>query len=247
MPGPLDNRVVLVTGGAVRVGRSLSEAVGAAGARVAVHYCHSEAGANETVQGLRGRGLVAQAFHADLTQRSDIDALVSAVEKALGPVDGLVNSAAAFERKPFLETEDGLLDGQWALNARAPYLLSRQVARGMLARGRGDIVNILDVGGALRPWRGYSAYCMTKAALTALTQCLAIELAPAVRVNGVAPGTVLPPESMDEATVERLRQKIPLQRLGAPEDIASAVVYLLTGNSYITGQVLAVDGGRSLT
>jgi pteridine reductase len=115
----------------------------------------------------------------------------------------------------------------------------------MRARGAGDVVNVLDVGGAIDAWKNYSAYCMTKAALAMLTRCLAKELAPQIRVNAVAPGTVLPPEELDAATLDALRQRIPQQRFGAPSDVAQAVLFFVLGPSFVTGQILAVDGGRS--
>ncbi len=146
----------------------------------------------------------------------------------------------------FFDTDEALLDLQWAVNARGPYLVTQAVARRMAARGGGDVVNVLDVGGALNAWRHYSAYCMTKAALASLTRCLGLELAPAIRVNGVAPGTVLPPEGLSPETMEGLRQRIPQQRFGSPEDIVEAVLFFLTGPKFITGQILAVDGGRAV-
>jgi pteridine reductase len=114
----------------------------------------------------------------------------------------------------------------------------------MLERREGVVVNVLDIGGALVPWRNYSAYCMTKAAMQMLTQVLALELAPHVRVNGVAPGTVLPPESLGAQEREQLRARIPLQRFGTAEDVAATVRFLITGPDFVTGQVIAVDGGR---
>jgi pteridine reductase len=114
----------------------------------------------------------------------------------------------------------------------------------MVERREGVVVNVLDIGGALIPWRNYAAYCMTKAALSMLTQVLAVELAPHVRVNGVAPGTVLPPESLGAEEREQLRARIPLERFGTPEDVGATVRFLITGSDFVTGQVIAVDGGR---
>jgi pteridine reductase len=181
-----------------------------------------------------------------LSQASQIESLVEAVENELGPIAALVNSAAIFIRADFLETTEAQLDSLWALNARAAYLMTQAVARRMASRGGGDVVNILDVGGALRAWRHYSAYCMTKAALASLTQSLALELAPSIRVNGVAPGTVLPPENFSPEAVEALKARIPQRRIGSPHDIAAAVRFFLTGPKFVTGQILAVDGGRSI-
>jgi pteridine reductase len=116
----------------------------------------------------------------------------------------------------------------------------------MVGRGGGDIVNILDIGGVFQAWKQYAAYCMSKAALGALTKCLALELAPAVRVNGVAPGTVLPPEGMPQQTLDVLKSRIPQKEFGSPEDVAAAVLFFLTGPRFVTGQILSVDGGRLL-
>ena len=240
----LEGRVALVTGAAIRLGKAIAESLADAGASVAIHHHASEKGAVALAQSLRAAGHRAEAFRADLSDDAALDGLLPAVERALGEVSVLVNSAGRFDQVPFLQTPDALLDAVWRLNARAPFRLSRAVAKGMVARGEGDIVNIVDLGGGFVPWPGYAAYCMSKAALAMLTQVLAVELAPAVRVNGVAPGTVLPPEAMSAEAREALRQRIPLQRFGRPEDVAEMVRFLVTGPDFITGQVVAVDGGR---
>jgi pteridine reductase len=240
----LDGRVTLVTGGAIRVGRAIVEGLAADGATLAVHHHGSASEARALVAELRSRGRRAEAFRADLTDDAQLATLVADVERTLGPIEVLVNSAAQFTRAPFLDTDASMLDAEWRLNARAPFLLTRAVARGMLERRDGVVVNVLDIGGALVPWRNYSAYCMTKAAMQMLTQVLALELAPHVRVNGVAPGTVLPPESLGAQEREQLRARIPLQRFGTAEDVAATVRFLITGPDFVTGQVIAVDGGR---
>jgi pteridine reductase len=240
----LDGRVALVTGGAIRLGKAIAESLADAGASVAIHHHGSGAEAAALVVALRAAGHRAEAFRADFSDDAALDALLPSVEQKLGEVSVLVNSAGRFDKVPFLETPDRLLDAVWTLNARAPFRLSRAVAKGMVARGAGDIVNVVDLGGGFVPWPGYAAYCMAKAALAMLTQVLAVELAPAVRVNAVAPGTVLAPEAMGAEEREALRQKIPLQRFGHPEDVAETVRFLLTGPDFITGQVVAVDGGR---
>lgn len=239
-------KVALVTGAGVRVGRAIALELGRAGATVAVHFNHSRSGADEVVAELKALGVPARAFCADLRDEKTHAGLVREIETALGPVSILVNSAARYDRRDFLDTDADLLDAAWTLNARAPYLLTQAVARGMRERGEGQVVNVLDIGGALRPWRHYSAYCMTKAAMRALTECLALELAPEIRVNGVAPGTVLPPEHLDAPTLDVLRMNIPLQRFGSAEDVARTVRFLVEGPAFVTGQVIAVDGGRSL-
>jgi len=246
MERPLKGKVALVTGGGVRLGRAIAEGLGRSGAHVAVHFHGSGEGARAVVEAVRASGGRAEAFQADLSDGAQLEALVARVEAALGAPDILINSAALFERAPFGETPLASLDRQWALNARAPFALTQAVARRMAAKGSGDVVNVLDIGGVRVPWRNYSAYCMTKAALAMLTECLALELAPAIRVNGVLPGTVLPPERTTPEELERLRQSIPQQVLGAPGDVVEAVLFFLTGPRFITGQLLAVDGGRAL-
>jgi pteridine reductase len=243
---PLAGRVALVTGAGQRVGRAIAEGLAALGADVAVHFHRSASGADEVVGRVRIDGNRAQAFGADLTDTAALEPLVERVEKELGPLSVLVNSASLFERADFLETPAARLDALWALNTRAPYLLTQAVARRMLARGRGDVVNVLDVGGVLQTWRHYSAYTMTRAALAELTRALALELAPSVRVNAVAPGTVLPPGSVSAEQRMALEANIPQGRFGTPEDVVATVGFLVTGPRFVTGQIVGVDGGRSL-
>ena len=240
----LAGRVALVTGGGIRVGRAIVQALAAGGATVAVHHHGSGEAAADLVAELRAQGRRAQAFAADLTDDAELERLPREVEAALGPISILVNSAARFTRADLLDTTPAMLDAEWRLNARAPFLLTRAVAKGMVGRREGAVVNVLDIGGAFVPTPHYAAYGMTKAAMRMLTELLAVELAPHVRVNGVAPGTVLPPESMPEAERERLRSRIPLQRFGRPEEIAETVRFLVAGPEFITGQIIAVDGGR---
>jgi pteridine reductase len=243
---PLSGRLALVTGAGQRVGRAIAEGLAGLGADVAVHFNSSREGADEVVSAIKVDGNRAQAFAADLTDAGAIEPLVAAVEQALGPISVLVNSAAVFERADFVDTKVERLDRLWSLNTRAPYLLTQAVARRMLTRGGGDVVNVLDVGGVFETWKHFSAYTMTKAALAALTKALALELAPAIRVNAVAPGTVLPPGSVSEEQRHALEAKIPQGRFGTPADVVDVVKFLLTGPRFMTGQVVAVDGGRSL-
>jgi pteridine reductase len=247
MRRPLKNRVVLVTGGGVRVGKALSLGLAAAGAKVAVHCHGSQEGAREVVRQVQEAGGQAQMYRADLSDASQIDPLVAQVEKDFGTVDALVNNAAIFLAHPFVETPLESLDRQWALNTRAPFLVAQACARRMLKQGHGDVVNIVDIGGLYVPWKNYSAYCMTKAALGALTSCLALELAPTIRVNAVAPGIVLGPVGWDPEKADRLARTVPAQRQGSPEDVLDSVLFLLEGPEYMTGQVLTVDGGSRLS
>jgi len=231
MPAP--RRVALVTGAGTRVGRAVARDLALHGWTVAAHF-HRHRPA---------RGL--PAFQADLSLPGGPEELAAAFRARFPRLDLLVCSAAIFERHPLAETDAAVFDAHLALNARAPLLLARALAP-LLRRARGSIVNVADVGGALVPWAGYAAYCASKAALASLTETLALELAPRVRVNAVAPGTVLWPASYTVAERRRLAARIPLGRAGRPEDVAQAIRYL-AGAPFVTGVVLPVDGGRSLS
>jgi pteridine reductase len=225
-------RVALVTGAGVRVGEVIARGLSRAGWRVAAHY-----------RSHRPRGFAA-ALQADLSAPDGPGQLAAAFRERFGRLDLLVNSAAIFEATPLADVDAAAFDEQMHLNARAPLLLTRALAP-LLARSRGSVVNVADVGGGLVPWKGYSAYGASKAALVRITECLALELAPAVRVNAVAPGTVLWPESYPTARRRELASRIPLGATGTPEDVAAAVRYL-AGAPFVTGALLPVDGGRHL-
>lgn len=242
----LGGRIALVTGAGTRLGRAIAEGLGAVGVDVAVHCHGSTAGAGEAAAAIRVHGSRAEVFQADLADAAAIPALVDDVERRLGPISILVSSAALFEAGTALEGTVASLDRQWAVNARAPFLLAQVVGGRMRGRGQGDLIHLLDVGGTTHVWRDHVAYSMTKAALHALTRALAAELAPAVRVNAVAPGPVLPPASFSEAQLDGLRRSVPQGRLGSPADVVRAVRFLLEGPAFITGHVLTVDGGQSL-
>jgi pteridine reductase len=229
-----EKKVALVTGAGVRVGRAIALDLAAHGWTVAAHW-----NAHRPPPGLI-------ALRADLAEPGGPEALAGALRAArLGRLDLLVNSAAVFDRASLEDTDAALFDRQVDLNARAPLLLARALAA-PLRRARGSIVNVADVGGGLVPWAGYAAYAASKAALVRITECLALELAPAVRVNAVAPGTVLWPEAYPAARRRELAARIPLRRAGRPEDVAQAVRYL-AGAPFVTGVVLPVDGGRRLS
>jgi pteridine reductase len=222
-----------VTGAAVRVGRAVAVDLAAHGWTVAAHgNVHRPP-----------RGLVA--LRADLAAPDGADALAAAFRARFDRLDLLVNNAGVFERRPLAATRAADFDAQMDLNARAPLLLSRALAP-LLRRARGAIVNVADVGGGLVPWAGYAAYCASKAALVRITECLALELAPAVRVNAVAPGTVLWPEAYPARLRRELTARIPLRRAGTPRDVADAVRWLAEAR-FVTGAVVPVDGGRRLS
>lgn len=240
-PGPLAGKTVLVTGGAIRVGRAIAWRLGVAGARVAVHHNESRRPAEKLVAQMHERGIEAETFAADLTDPAAPAKLIKRVRRWAQHLDILVNSAAIFGQKAFENVSLESLDAHWAVNFRAPYLLCQQAAPLLRAR-KGVIVNILDVA-AFAAWKGYSHYCPTKAALAMLTRGLAVELAPEIRVCGVAPGTVAFPDDYSSSARKRVEARIPLGHIGQPEDVAEAVLYLATA-PYVTGAVIPVDGGR---
>ncbi|HEX8850163.1 MAG TPA: SDR family oxidoreductase [Gemmatimonadaceae bacterium] len=237
----LGGRVALVTGGGRRVGRALALALGRAGARVAVHYNGSASGARETCALVRDAGGEAESFAADLTAASAPAALVDEVVARFGALDVLVNSAAVMERTPFGSVDAAAWDAMFALNLRAPFMLAQAAAPHLVARG-GAIVNIADLA-AFETWPAYIPHGITKSGIVHMTRSLARVLAPAVRVNAIAPGAVLLPEHWDGDSADRLEDTTPLRRLGSPDDVAGAMLYLL-GADYVTGETIIVDGGR---
>jgi pteridine reductase len=234
-------RVALVTGAGRRVGRAIAIALGARGMRVAVHFNGSADGARETAALIQKGGSEAQTLPGDLRDPSVPVSLVRAIIDRFGALDVLVNSAAVMERTPFGDVTAGQWDAMFALNLRAPFLLS-QAAAPELARREGAIVNIADLA-AFESWPAYIPHGITKAGVVQMTRSLAQVLAPRVRVNAVAPGAVLLPDDWDEASRNRIIETTPLRRLGSPDDVARAVIYLIEAD-YVTGDTLLVDGGR---
>jgi pteridine reductase len=244
-PG-LEGRVALVTGAARRVGAEIATQLHAAGADVAVHYRHSADDAADLVARLNTlRAESAAAFQADLLDTASIPALVTAVAGWRGGIDILVNNASTFYPTPLGEITEAHWDDLVGSNFKAPLFLAQAAAMSLRERG-GSIVNIVDIH-AQRPLRDHVVYSPAKAGLAMLTRVLAKELAPGVRVNGVSPGAILWPESdMSDETKTSILDEVPLARAGSPEDIAGCVVYLVRDATYVTGQIVAVDGGRSI-
>jgi pteridine reductase len=237
----LPGRVALVTGAGRRVGRAIALALGARGMRVVVHYNGSADGAGETARLVSTAGGAATTVQADLTDVAAAERLVARVAHEQGELFALINSAAVMVRTPVGETTVHDWEAMFALNVRAPYFLA-QAAAPALRAARGAIVNIADLA-AFETWPAYVPHAMTKAAVVQMTRGLAHALAPEVRVNAVAPGVVLLPDGWSDADAEHLRGTTPLRRIGTPEDVAGAVVYLLEAE-FVTGEVIIVDGGR---
>ena len=234
-------RVALVTGAGRRVGRAIATALGQRSLHVAVHYNGSASGARQTVADIEGAGGRATLFQADLSVASAPSALVDEVVATLGRLDVLVNSAAIMKRTPLDSVTPAEWDATFAVNARAPFFAALAAARHMAERG-GVIVNIADLA-ALETWPGYIPHGLSKTVVVQMTRALARTLAPAVRVNAVAPGVILLPEGWDDTVGERLRRTTPLKRLGSVNNVVGAVIYLVEAD-YVTGETIVVDGGR---
>jgi pteridine reductase len=239
----LRDRVALVTGGGIRVGRALALALAENGVRVAVHYNSSADEARDVARSIEASGGQARTFSADLTRADAPAALMAGVLDAFGRLDILVNSAAVMVRTPFGEVDAQRWDDIFALNLRAPFFLA-QAAAPHLRRTKGAIVNISDLA-AFETWPGYIPHGITKSGIVHMTQALARVLAPDVRVNAIAPGTVLLPDDWSEKDAAHLNATTPLRREGTPGDVAHALLFLLEAD-YITGETIIVDGGRSV-
>ncbi len=243
---PLGGRAVLVTGGARRIGAAIARTLHAQGANVVIHCHRSGAAARELAAVLNGtRPGSALVTEADLLDCDSFAPLVEAATLAFGRLDILVNNASSFYPTPVGEITLAQWDDLMGTNLRAPLFLSQAAAQ-QLRLHQGLIVNIVDIH-AGAPLKRHPVYCAAKAGLVMLTRSLARELGPQVRVNGVAPGPVLWPEGeMPAALRDDIISRTALKRLGSPEDVAKAVLYFAKDAPYVTGQILAVDGGRSL-
>jgi pteridine reductase len=242
----LNGKVALVTGAARRVGAAIAAQLHAHGAHVAIHYRESADAASELAAKLNSfRPDTAAAFQADLTQTSSLPTLIDAVVGWGERLDILINNASNFYPTPLGEITEAHWDDLVGSNLKAPLFLS-QAALPHLREQRGVIINIVDIH-SQRPLRNHSVYGSAKAGLAMLTRSLAKDLAPDVRVNGVSPGAILWPDNgMSDSVKETILQQVPLARAGEPDDIAGCVLYLVQDASYVTGQIIAVDGGRSI-
>jgi pteridine reductase len=237
-------RTALVTGAGRRVGRALAEGLAADGCALILHCRKAVAETEELARKIQAGGGRAVVLRAELSREKDVLRLARRAEAAFGRVDVLVNSAAIFRPTPLARMTPADLDEFMAVNFKAAYVLCTELGRRMKARGRGIIVNI-DCLSADRPWRDYLPYSISKAALRSLTLGLAQLLAPEVRVNGIAPGTILPPQGTSQKEIRALENSALLKRIGSPADILLAVRYLISAE-FVTGEILYVDGGRRL-
>jgi NAD(P)-dependent dehydrogenase (short-subunit alcohol dehydrogenase family) len=234
----LDNRVIVVTGAAKRIGRVIALRLASEGARVVIHYDKSEEEARKTAKECGG----APIYSANLGNVDAIKKLFDDVARDLGRIDGLVNNAARFTRVDPLEMTEADWDFIHSINLKATFFCNQQAAKQMLKGDGGKIVNISSLG-AIKAWAHHAHYCSSKAGVVMLTRALAKAWAPKISVNSVAPG-VIPFGEIDERT-KKLVAATPACRAGTPEEIADAVMYFLTASNFVTGQLIAVDGGLS--
>jgi NAD(P)-dependent dehydrogenase (short-subunit alcohol dehydrogenase family) len=232
------NKTVLITGAAKRLGRGIALRLHQAGYRVAIHYRSSEKEARATAEECGSAPL----FHANLESVDDIRRMFSEVSERLGSIYGLVNNAARFRRRDPLEVTEADWDFIHSVNLKATFFCCQQAALLMKKSGEGRIVNISSLGG-IRPWEMYAHYCASKAGVIMLTKALAKAFAPEITVNSVAPGVIL--SSGQEPRIEEMIAATPAKRSGTVEEVADAVLYFLNATNFVTGQVLAVDGGLS--
>jgi pteridine reductase len=239
----LKGKAALVTGAGRRVGRAIAYGLARRGVHVALHYHASESGARATAMEAEVIGVRAPLLRADLASAAEAEALAGRAREALGALDIVVSGAAVMERRRLEDVTPADWDRAMDLNLRGTFFVAKGAAAVMGEAG-GVIVNVADVAGFER-WRDYPVHCLSKAGVVAMTELLAKLLAPRIRVNAVAPGAVLPPQDWSEETARRIARTTPLRRLGKPDDVFNAVVFLLE-NDFVTGETLVVDGGRRI-
>jgi pteridine reductase len=238
----LQGRVALVTGSAKRIGRAVAVRLATEGAHVVIHYNRSKSDADSAVAEIEKLGRKAVALQADVGNVAEIKRLFQQTAEHFGRLDFLVNSAANFLHAQIEDTSEKLWDTALDTNLKAPFFCA-QAAASLLKQTHGVIINFADIGGIL-PWPGYIPHCASKAGVIMLTKCLAKALAPEVRVNAIAPGTITMSDDPSEWEADFIR-RAPLHRTGTTDDVADAVSFLIH-SPFITGQVLVLDGGRTL-
>jgi pteridine reductase len=242
MNGSLHGRVALVTGAGKRIGRSVARRLARDGADIVVHYHRSKAEGEEVASEIAGMGRESVAVQADLCSAVEIRRLFRQTAEHFGRLDILVNNAANFLPAGIDDTTEKIWDTVLDTNLKAPFFCA-QAAAPLLKQAQGVIINFADIGG-VSPWPGYIAHCASKAGLIMLTKCLAKALAPDVRVNAIAPGTITMPGDPSDWEADFIR-RAPLRRTGTTDDVADAVTFLIH-SQFLTGQILVLDGGRTL-
>ncbi|MGH9327531.1 MAG: SDR family NAD(P)-dependent oxidoreductase [Terriglobia bacterium] len=242
---PLHGQVALVTGAGLRIGRAIALALAGAGAHVVVNYRRSKKPAMETVEEIRSLGVESVALRADVSHPHEVRAMFQAVRRRFDRCDVLVNNAGIFYPVPWDRVTERDWDRILGTNLKGAFFCAQAAARLMMKQSGGHIINISSLGG-IQAWPLYLHYCSSKAALIMLTKCLARALAPRIRVNSIAPGTILFPGEERDPVMKKLVRGAPLGIPGRANDIADLVLFLATRNRFITGQVFTVDGGKSI-
>jgi pteridine reductase len=240
---PLQDKSILITGAARRIGAALARACGRAGANIVLHYHHSEEDARALRTEIEAMGRKVWLHTADLRERVEVSNLMKLSAAEAGPLYALVNNAAIFEPLSMQQTTPGTWERHLAVNLTAPFLLSKAFAALVPQDGEGRIVNLVDWR-ALRPGADHFPYTLSKAALASLTKAMAAALAPNISVNGLALGAILPPTG--QVTSPDILESIPAGRWGELPEVEAALLFLLTGPAYVTGEIIHVDGGRHL-
>jgi NAD(P)-dependent dehydrogenase (short-subunit alcohol dehydrogenase family) len=238
----LKGKTVLVTGAGRRVGRSIALALAERGARVSVHYNRSKKEAQTVVKEIEKRGGTAHSVQGDLAKGRDCERIVQETVKVLGRLDVLVNNAAVFFKTPLFEITEKEWDATLDSNLKGSFFCAQAAAKVMQKEG-GKIINFADWSG-FRPYVDYLPYCISKAGVVAMTKGLAKTLAPKIEVNAVAPGPILLPENLDPVEEEEISRNTPLKKVGSPQDIVNAILFLIEGTDFMTGATIVIDGGR---
>ena len=240
----LKAKSVLITGGARRIGREVALAFASAGANVAITYLHSQEDAHQTLHDLEERGVKALCLFCDVREPLSVQKTVSEVAEQFGGLDVLVNNAAIYETAAFEEIQPEQWENMFLTNTRGPYLTVKEATPHLRAR-KGRVINIGSLGG-LRPWSTHAHYCSAKAALAMLTQVMAKALAPDIAVNCIAPGMISLAQSEPTGWLKDVADRTPMKRAGRADDVVEVALYLAQATHFLTGQIIAVDGGLGL-
>ncbi len=241
----LQKKVALITGGAHRIGKAIALGLAKEGMKIALHFNQSQEHANQTLEEIKALGAEPFAIQGDFADVTQIKNVVKKCQEHFKQIDVLINNAALYFKTPLGETSETEWDNLLDINLKAPYFCAQYVSDLMKQKKRGKIINITDVAG-ISPWPEFIPYSASKAGLIAVTKGLAKALAPNIQVNAIASGTILMSEDATEEYKAEIKDSTLLKKLGTPQDIVNAAIFLLKGSDFVTGEVVVVDGGRLL-